>query len=293
MIDQLILNGLISGSIYALVAIGFSLVLKISRFLNFAHGGVYTLAGYFTFLLIATFRLEPSVAFPIVCILTVLVGCSIEFSVYRPLRKRNASSSSLLIASLGIYLALQNLISLFWGNDTKTIRAASIVEGHRLMGARITTVQIMIVVVTLIATAGLVALFKTNFGRALRAVANDLDLAESVGIQTDRMILGAFAVSSLLAAVAAMLLCFEMDLTPTSGFKLLVMAIVATIVGGLRNLVGAAIGGFTLGIAQNLAVWKLPTKWQDCIAFALLVGCLLLRPTGFAGGSFSRRNVSG
>lgn len=290
-IVQLLLNGLIIGSIYSVVALGFSVVFQTVRFLNFAHAGYYTLAGYFTFLFLVQFKFHPAIAFSFVCVVVVLVGCMTEFFVYRPLRRRRASSQSLLLASLGLYLVLQNLVSLAWGDDTKTIRTAPIVEGHNFLGARITTVQIVIVVVNALLICTLAILMRTKVGKVFRAVANDNDLACCVGISTDHVIMGAFGIASFMASVAAILLGFEIDLTPTAGFKLLVMAMIAAIIGGIHSFTGAALGGIVLGLAQNVAIWQLPSKWQDCVAFALLIIFLLFRPLGIAGRRGSDNGV--
>ncbi len=284
MIEQLILNGIIAGSIYSLVAVGFALIYQTTRFFHFAHGAIYTFGAYFAYLSYIQLGLEQTVAFPLACIATMLLGVGCEAMVYKPMRSRKATDLTLLIASLGLYIVLQNMISMIWGDDTKTMRTGEVVEGHEILGARITDIQIAIiftsvVLITLIA----LMLSQMKFGKALRALANDPELARLSGINSDRYIMYAFAIGSFLAAVAAIMISFDTDMTPTMGFNALVMGVISVIVGGIGSLPGAALGGLFIGLAQNLGVWQLPSKWQDTIAFVILILFLLFRPYGILG----------
>ena len=255
MIEQLLVNGIIAGSIYSLVAVGFALIYQTTRFFHFAHGAVYTFGAYFAYLFYVQLGLDRLLAFPLACIATMLLGVGLEVSIYRPMRNRKATDLTLLIASLGLYIVLQNVISMIWGDDTKTMRTGEVVEGHEVLGARITDIQIAIIItsavlITLIA----LMLTRTKFGKALRALANDPELARLSGINSDRYIMYAFAIGSFLAAVAAIMISFDTDMTPTMGFNALVMGVIAVIVGGIGSLPGAALGGLFIGLAQNLGV---------------------------------------
>ena len=190
----------------------------------------------------------------------------------------------LLLASLGIFTVIQNIISLIFGDDTKTLRSGVIQEGINVFEARITPIQILIILVSLvlfIITA--LILTKTRMGKAVRAVANDPELAQIAGIDTDRVILYTFAIGSGLAAVAAILISFDIDMVPTMGFNALMMGVVAVIIGGMGSIPGAALGGLLLGLAQHLGVWQISSKWQDAIAFVILLFFLAFRPQGFFG----------
>jgi len=284
MLNQLLLNGVIAGSIYSLVALGFSLIYQTTRFFHFAHGAVYTFGAYFAYLFYIQLGYARIVAFPLACVAAMVVGAGCEVLVYRQMRKRKATDLTLLIASLGLYTLLQNVISMVWGDDTKTMRTGEVVEGHAVLGARITDVQIMIIIASLVLiTLIWLVLTQMKFGKTLRALANDSELAKLSGINSDRYILFAFAVGSFLAAVAAIMISFDTDMTPTMGFNALVMGVVAVIVGGISSLPGAAIGGLFIGLAQNLGVYWLPSKWQDTIAFVILILFLLFRPYGILG----------
>jgi branched-chain amino acid transport system permease protein len=284
MLNQLLLNGIIAGSIYSLVALGFSLIYQTTRFFHFAHGAVYTFGAYFAYLFYIQLGYERIVAFPLACVCSMVLGAGCEVLVYKQMRKRKATDLTLLIASLGLYTLLQNIISMVWGDDTKTMRTGEVVEGHAVLGARITDVQIMIIAATVVLIALMtLILTQMKFGKTLRALANDAELAQLSGINSDRYILYSFAIGSFLAAVAAIMISFDTDMTPTMGFNALVMGVVAVIVGGINSLPGAALGGLLIGLAQNLGVYWLPSKWQDTIAFVILILFLLFRPYGMLG----------
>jgi branched-chain amino acid transport system permease protein len=284
MIEQLLLNGVIAGGIYCLVATGFALIYQTARFFHFAHGAVYTFGAYFAYLFFVQLGFDRWLAFPSACVATMLLGVALEVGIYKPMRNRKATDLTLLIASLGLYIALQNVISMVWGDDTKTMRTGEVVEGHAILGARITNIQIAIIATTLVLiTLISLILTRTKFGKALRALANDPELARLSGINSDRYIMYAFAIGSFLAAVAAIMISFDTDMTPTMGFNALVMGVIAVIVGGIGSLPGAALGGLLIGLAQNLGVWQLPSKWQDTIAYVVLILFLLFRPYGILG----------
>jgi branched-chain amino acid transport system permease protein len=284
MLNQLFLNGIIIGSVYSLIAIGFALIYQTVRFFHFAHGAIYVLGAFFAYLFSVQVGFNRLVAFPLACLATMLVGVGLEVGIYKPMRKRRATDLTLLLASVGLYIVLQNIISMVWGDDSKTIRVGEVVEGFDVLGAKITNVQIMIIATStlLIAFMALI-LTQTKFGKALRALANDPELTRLSGINSDRYITYAFAIGSFLAAVAAIMISFDTDMTPTMGFNMLVKGVIAVIIGGMGSFPGVALGGLLLGLAENLGVYWLPTKWQDTIAFVILILFLLFRPYGILG----------
>jgi branched-chain amino acid transport system permease protein len=284
MITQLIFYGIVEAGGYSLVAISFALIYRTTRFFHFSHGAVYTFGAYFAYLFAVQLGLSRIIAFPLACVATAVLGMLLELGVYKPMRRGNATDLTLLIASLGLYVALQNVISMAWGDDTKTMRTGEVVEGHLFLGARITDVQIIIIVTSIVLiTLMALILTQTKFGKSLRALANDHELARLSGINSDRYILYAFAIGSFLAAVASIMISFDTDMTPTMGFNALLMGVTAVIVGGVESLPGAALGGLLIGLAQNLGVAVLPSQWQDTIAFGILILFLLFRPHGILG----------
>jgi len=284
MIRQLLANGLIAGSVYALVALGFSIIYSTVRFFHFAHGAVYTAGAYFTFLFFILCHLPFGVAVVLAILLSAFLGVAIEGFVYKSIKRRGASSIILLIASLGVFILLQNLISLFFGDDTKTIRSGEVREGLNVLGARITPVQIAIILTSFVLFAlTAIILKRSKIGKALRAVANDAELAVAAGLDKDKITYLTYFVGSALAAIAAILISLDIDMTPLMGFQAMLYGVVAVVIGGLGNILGAYFGGLLLGLAQHLGVWYISSKWQDAIAFVILILFLLFRPQGFFG----------
>ena len=284
MIQQLILNCIIAGSIYALIAIGFTVIYRTVKFFHFAHGVVYTAGAYFAYTLMISLHLNFALSFFLAIILAGLLGIAIDRCVYLPLRKRNASNLIFLLASFGVFIFLQNLIQLIYGAQILTIRTGPVKEGHHFLGAVITDIQILILVVSIILMI-LLWLFirKTKLGKAMRAVSDDPIAANVVGINPEKIILASFAIGSALAGAAGILISFETNIEPTMGFSALLKGIIASIVGGIGSIPGAVLGGFFLGLAENLGIWKISAGWKDSIAFVILIIFLLIKPWGFLG----------
>lgn len=281
---QILINILVAASTIFLMALGFSLIYTVTRFFHFAHAILFTASAYFTFAFSRWMDLPLALAILLAVTTTAIAGCLIELSIYRPLRRRNGSPLVLLIASLGTYIALQNVISLIFGDDTKTLRSSVVQEGYNIFGARITAIQL----VTVLASVGLMVLIslllkKTDLGKAMRAVASDVELASLSGIESHRIILWTFVIGSALAGVAGILVALDVDMTPTMGMMPLMLGIVALYIGGVGSLPGIAIGSLLLATAQQVAVWYIGSVWQDPVAFFLLLLFLLFRPVGIFG----------
>lgn len=292
MTSQIVINILISSCDFLLLAISFTIIYKITQFFHFAHGVVFTSGAYFAFLFHILFGLPLYIAIPLACMAACLIGCMMEVLVYKPLRKRGATSIILLLASLGIYIVLQNLISMIFGDDTKSIRTWPVVAGREVLGARITDVQIIIVAGSLLLVTGVgFWLARTKTGKAMRAVANNKELADVSGINSDKIILISFALGSALAGIAGILVALDVDMTPTMGMNALMMGVVAMIVGGVGSIRGIALGALLLGLAQNLGVWYISSQWQDAIAFAILLIFLLFKPEGFLGRKVKKAEI--
>jgi branched-chain amino acid transport system permease protein len=271
---QVLIYSILAASEITIVAIGFAIVFRTTRFFHFAHGVVFTAGAYFTFLF------------------KTWLGFPLSISILLALRRKGASPLILLLASLGMYIVLQNVISMVFGDDTKTIRSGPVKEGLNVFGARITPIQILIICVSVVLVIAVALLLKkTKMGKAMRAVANDPQLASVSGIDSDRVILWTFAVGSALAGVAGILVALDVDMTPTMGMNALMMGVVAVIVGGVGSIPGVALGALLLGMAQHLGVWYISSKWQDAIAFIILAIFLLFRPQGFLGRRIKKATV--
>lgn len=292
MIIQLIVNSLISCCEIFLIAISFSIIYHITKFFHFAHAVIFTSGAYFAFLFTQVLGWSFYAAIPVAIILALVLGGLMEIALYKPLRKRKSSSIILLLASLGIYIVLQNLISLFFGDDTKSIRTWEVKEGINVFGAYITPVQIIIIVTSIflvILVSGYLMLAET--GKAMRAVASDSELANLSGIKSDGIILIAFAIGSALAGIAGILVALDVDMTPTMGMNMLLMGVVAMIIGGVGSIGGIVLGSLFLAIAQNLAVWYISSQWMDASAFIVLLIFLLFKPEGFMGKKIRRAEI--
>jgi branched-chain amino acid transport system permease protein len=183
-----------------------------------------------------------------------------------------------------VFIFLQKLIQLIYGAQILTIRTGPVKEGYHFLGAVITDIQILILLVSIILMI-LLWLFiqKTKLGKAMRAVSDDPIGANVVGINPEKIITISFAIGSALAGAAGILISFETNIEPTMGFNAILKGVIASIVGGIGSIPGAVLGGFFLGLAENLGVWKIQAGWKDAISFLILIIFLLIRPQGFLG----------
>lgn len=290
--NQLAVNGFVAACQYALVAISFWVVFRTSRFFHFTHAAVFTVGPYAAFL----FYLKYGMPLWFSCLFAVaaaaLLGCTLARGVYQPLRRHDASPLILLLVSLGAYTVLQNIISLAFGDGVRSLRSGVVTEGISLIGARITPVQIGTICLSVMLILVLALFLRyARLGRAMRAVASDPELANLSGITSDRVILWAFAIGSVLVGVAGILAALDVDMTPTMGMSALMMGIVAVIIGGVNSIPGIALGALLLGMAQQFGVWKISSQWQDAIAFIILLAFLFLRPQGFMGRKVKKATV--
>ncbi len=292
MIGQLAINGLIAGSIYALVALGFTVIYGTVRFFHFAHGAVYAVGAYLAWLAVSRLGLQffPSVV--LACLLAGALGVLIDVAVYRPLRARRAPNLVFLLASFGIFVFLNNALQLAFGADIKSLRTGPVTEGHRVLGAVITDIQIVILIASVLLALALILFVKaTRLGKAIRAVADDTVAASIVGIHSEHIVRTSFFLGSVLAGAAGILVSLETNIEPTMGFNAILKGIIAAVIGGIGSIPGALIGGLFIGLAENLGIWGISAGWKDAIAFAILVAFLLFRPTGIFGGESETRRT--
>lgn len=285
MFQQLALNGVIAGSVYTLVALGFTIIYRTVKFFHFAHGVVYTAGAYIAYTFAISLGLNFLVSFFLATVLAAILGLLIDKLVYKPLRQQKAPNLVFLIASFGVFIFIQNFIQLIYGAQILTLRTGPIEEGYQIFSAVITPIQVMISVVSVILMFALwLFIQKTKMGKAMRAVANDSVGASVVGIYPEKTILQAFAIGSAAAGMAGILISLETNIEPTMGFSAILKGIIASIIGGIGSIPGAMLGGFFLGIVENLGIWKIQAGWKDTIAFAILIAFLLFRPGGILFG---------
>ncbi|MCF7859897.1 MAG: branched-chain amino acid ABC transporter permease [Candidatus Cloacimonetes bacterium] len=289
---QIFLNVLIHSSNYVLIGISIALLYQTTRFLNFSIAAIYTSGSYFVFLFLRIFNFSLFLSIIFSIFFCVLIGFLIELFLFKKIRKKKSSYLISVLTSFGVYIILQNLISLIFGDSTKSIRSGAIKEGINIFGARITPVQIIIIITSIIITIFLLLfLKKTKIGKAMKAVANDAELANISGISSDKVISISFAIGSGLAGLAGILVALDVDMTPTMGMNALMMGVVAMIIGGVNSILGIVCGALLLSLAQNLGVWYFSSQWQDAIAFVVLLIFLIFRPQGFFGKKFGKANI--
>jgi branched-chain amino acid transport system permease protein len=283
MIFQLFFNSLIAGSIYALIAIGFAIIYKTVKFFHFAHGAVYVAGAYiaYTFFNILHFNFISS--FFLAAISSGIIGVGIYQFVYHALQVKKVPSLIYMLASFGVFIFIQNLIAVIYGNQI-LIESLPEVSSYSFFEARITSTQITIIIVSI---ATLLALWifieKTKLGLALRAVADDSQAAQLVGINSLRLTQLSFFIGSTLGGIAGVLLSLETNLSPAMGLPAIFKGLIACIIGGIGSVPGAVVGAFFLGFVENFGIWYIPSIWQDCISFAVLLIFLIFRPGGFFG----------
>ena len=271
-------------SIYLIITFSFVICYYPAKFFNLSHAITLTFSAYFTYLFSIQLQCSVWLSIPLAIVSATAVGMLSEIALYKPLRKRNASPMILMIASLGLYIVLQNLISMLWGDSTKSVRTGEIKVGHEFFGAYITDIQIITIAVCVALFVACVLLMKySRIGRNIRAVASNPELSNVVGIHSDRVILWAFAIGSALAAVAGILIAFDTDMRPTMGFNWLLYGVVAMIIGGVGSNWGLVGGALLLATAQHLAAYYIGSQWIDAVAYIILILFLIARPLGFSG----------
>jgi branched-chain amino acid transport system permease protein len=287
---QLGLNGIVTGSLYAILAVSFAVIFAPTRTFHFAHGSVYVYGGYFLYQFAMAWGWPLPAAIPAAVLGAACLGVLVDRVVYTPLRKSGAGVMEILLSAFGTFIVLQNVLLLIWKSDPRTVRVPEVLKNGIPFGPLTLTPLDVITVIVAVLVFGGVAVFmrRTRLGKALRAVENDAEVAVMVGISTERVRMAAFFLGSALVAVAATLTALDKGLEPTIGVNALLVAVVAMIVGGVGSFTGAALAGLFLGIVENLGIWQLPSEWKSTITFTVLAVFILFRPTGFFGHRVAR-----
>lgn len=275
-------NGLQTGSVYALVALGYSMVYGIILLLNFAHGDIIMIGAYTAFYAMTAFHLHPIISVVLAVLASTLLGVVIEKVAYTPLR--SAPRLSLLITAIGISFLLENGAQLLFGADTKSMD--TLVPGNVSFGpVTVSYTAILTIVVSVIAMVILTLLVqRTKLGKAMRAVSEDMGAAQLMGISLNKTISFTFAVGSALAGIGSVLyLCAYSQASPTMGSMLGLKAFVAAVLGGIGSIPGAMIGGFAIGLLEALVAAVGLSVWKDGVVFAILIVVLLVKPSGIMG----------
>ncbi|MBS3166437.1 branched-chain amino acid ABC transporter permease [Candidatus Woesearchaeota archaeon] len=282
-VTQLIVNGIIAGAIYALMAASFSLIFNIVKFMDLSPGAIFVVSAFAAYFFNVTLKLNFGVSFVLALVVAAVTGILINYLVYKPLRDKKASTFIILLASFGVFLFVTGVILLLFGAEVRTF-GLPITKGYEFFGAIITKVQIVLIVTALILFLLLYLFMKfTRLGKAMRATADHKQIASTLGINVEWTITKTFVIASLLTGVAGILVALEQNLEHSMGFVVILKGLTASVIGGIGNVPAALIGGFLIGIVENLGIWFLPSGYKDAIAFVILIVFLLFRPSGIFG----------
>ena len=282
-LPQQLVNGIILGSIYALLALGYTMVYGIIKLINFAHGDIYMIGAFVGYYAINSLKMNFWIALVFSMIVCAILGVVIEFLAYRPLR--NSTRISALITAIGVSFFLEYIMVYFVGADTRSFPQSIKVHTSHLGSISVTNVQLLILVVALVLMVALQLIVKkTKMGKAMRAVSVDSDAAELMGISVNNTISFTFALGSSLAGAAGVLIgLYYNSIEPLMGMTPGIKAFVAAVLGGIGIIPGAALGGFVIGILETLSTAIGLSSYRDAIVYGVLIVILLLRPAGILG----------
>ena len=286
-----LINGISLGSVYAIIALGYTMVYGIAKMLNFAHGDVIMIGSYVVFVTVSTMGLPPMAGVLLAVAVCTLLGMTIERIAYKPLR--GASPLAVLITAIGVSYLLQNVALLIFGADTKSFTSVVTLPAIKLAGGEMTITGETIVTILscIVIMIGLTAFInKSKAGQAMLAVSEDRGEATLMGINVNGTIALTFAIGSALAAIAGVLLCSAYpSLTPYTGSMPGIKAFVAAVFGGIGSIPGAFIGGILLGVIEILSKAYISSQMSDAIVFSVLIIVLLVKPTGILGKKINEK----
>jgi neutral amino acid transport system permease protein len=282
---QLIVNGIVLGSIIALAAIGLTMVYGVLNFANFSHADFLALGAYIAFVLNTVLGINVIISFFIAIALSGAIGVLLDFLVWKPMRRKNADLVSLIIISIGLALIVRNAIIFIWGGSTMNFDLP-VRKGIEMLGVTVTFNQ-LVGVVTAILFMVMVHYFlkHTKLGKAMRAISDDINLARVSGIDADRVIMWMWFVGIGLAGAAGVLYGLETTIRPNMGWFLILPMFAAVILGGIGNPYGAMVGGMVIGLSQELSLLILPSEYKMGVSLAIMILVLLFKPEGLFKGT--------
>jgi branched-chain amino acid transport system permease protein len=291
MLAQFVLNGIVAGAIYMLMALGFALIYNTTRIFHLAHGAIALLSGY-TLYFVAV-RLGLGIPLGIVAAIgaAALVGGLAEALFYDQLRRRGAGPNAFVVGSFGLFLVIQGLCGALFGTDLKVVRSG-VLPTVDVLGMPVAQLHLLALAICLLSYP-LLQLFlqRTPLGSEIRAVSNNPELARVLGVAVDRVRVLVFVLGSALVGVAMALIVLDIGVSISSAWTIILVSSIAVTVGGVGYLPGAAVGGLIIGLAQNLWAWQLPGNWPNTATFLVLFVILLVLPRGIFGRGLARREV--
>jgi branched-chain amino acid transport system permease protein len=289
---QILANGVVAGSLYALVALGFSIIFQVTRTFDFSLAATMTIGAFSAAIFIDHALNNVILAVAFGCFVAAMVGALLEVVIYRSFRHAENRALVLILVSLGVMVILINIVALVFGDKFRIVGEVITSSTTEIFTARITPLQLGSVGAMVLSSIACWWVYKcTTWGVTMRAVASNLNLALCFGIRTERMILQATILGTALGAMAAGLSAVDTGLTPSIGFQILLPGVVASIVGGIGRLSGATISGLIIGIIEQSSGWFISTGWQQAILFVILIMFLILRPEGLFGMPLRRKTI--
>ncbi len=281
-LPQLILNSIIAGSFYALLAMSFNLVFGATKFFNFAHGSFAVVGAYAVFYFSKTLDLPIYLAILLGISLAGIVGLVVDKIIFLPLRKRKSTNLVTMVASIGLFSVIQAIVAILFTSQFQTLSSPNTTQKlFQISSAVFTQTQLVLFICAFSVFFALILLLKyTLFGKAINALSDDEEVAKIVGINTHKLIGYIFIIGASIAGLTGILMGFDTGLEPIMGLNLFLKGVIAVIIGGIGSISGGFLGGFLLGFVENFGIWKISGEWKDAIAFGLLILFLLFRPSG-------------
>lgn len=280
---QLLLDGLQTGAIYALMAVGFAIIFGMTRIFHYAHGSAFLIAGYAFFYVSTVLGMHWLVAVLAAVVAALAFGAAIQLLVYRPVQRDAGSFFTVFVASFGVAVLIENVIAMLFGSGFLSV-TSPLSRAQNFGGLFISPLGMINLVMTPVIFMVLGLFFgRSNVGLALRGLADNPELIRVFGLSSSRLFLIALLLGSLMIVPAAVVQTATVGLTPSAGHRVMLISLAATIIGGIGSLRGAGLGGLLLGMAESLSFWRLPAGWSDAVAFLILFAFILLRPSGLLG----------
>jgi branched-chain amino acid transport system permease protein len=282
---QLLANGLVNAALFAMLAVGFGLVWRSLRVFHLAYGGLFVISGYIFRTLSVRLGWPPWIAGAATVFFAAIMGWLIELALYRPFCKRNAASSTILIASMGVLVMLENAVAMIFGNELQTV-PRGMGSGLELGPIRLTPLQLLGFGLGVISVSVLWLLVRRlRTFKALWAMGDQPELIPVLGLPLYRLRAMALAIGTAMAAIPACVITLDLGIDPFVGMSYLLIAAVAVLAGGVDSYRGWVTGAVTLALLQSLVVWKFSARWMDLVTFGLLVAMLVFRPSGLVAGA--------
>lgn len=280
--EQIIINALISASFFSLVALSFGLIYRVTNFFNISFAINITLSAYIFSHCNTFFPSFLSILFTL--IISILLSLILEVLIYKPIRSRSSNNYILLLASLGIYIVFQNVISLLWGNELQSINSITIKQGYNFINSHITKYQIIVIAITAFSILFISILLDfSKLGRRIKAISSNQVLSQIFGISKDKVILVSLTISSIIGSSVGILFAYNSDFTVRFGFDLLIYGVIVMIISGFGNNWYLIVSSLFLAIAQHIGAYYIDSKWMDAIAYIILILFLLWKPLGLSG----------